>query len=53
MAIDSCGIAGWPIHLALPAEKVRDPVSRDVIFCAAGVAGDLAVNPKAGGETAF
>jgi hypothetical protein len=27
----------WPIHLALPAEKVRDPVNRDVIFCAAGV----------------
>jgi hypothetical protein len=27
----------WPIHLALPAEKVRGPVNRDVIFCAAGV----------------
>jgi hypothetical protein len=24
-------------HLALPAEKVRDPVNREVIFCAAGV----------------
>ena len=29
--------AKWPIHLALPAEKVRDPVNRDVIFCVAGV----------------
>jgi hypothetical protein len=27
----------WPHHVALPAEKVRDPVNRDVIFCAAGV----------------
>jgi hypothetical protein len=72
----------WPIHLPLPAEKVRDLVNRDVIFCAAGVpsatplsgvllcqAGrrggvgegfggkrlpvNLAVNPKAAGETAF
>jgi hypothetical protein len=24
-------------HVALPAEKVRDPVNREVIFCAAGV----------------
>ena len=24
-------------HAALPAEKVRDPVNREVIFCAAGV----------------
>jgi hypothetical protein len=23
--------------VALPAERVRDPVNRDVIFCAAGV----------------
>jgi hypothetical protein len=27
----------WPHHVALPAEKVRDLVSREVIFCAAGV----------------
>jgi hypothetical protein len=27
----------WPRHVALPAEKVRDPMSREVIFCAAGV----------------
>jgi hypothetical protein len=27
----------WPPHVALPAEKVRDPVNRGVIFCAAGV----------------
>ena len=27
----------WPHHVALPAEKVRDPVNRQVIFCAAGV----------------
>jgi hypothetical protein len=27
----------WPHHVALPAEKVRDPVSREVMFCAAGV----------------
>jgi hypothetical protein len=27
----------WPHHAALPAEKVRDPVNREVIFCAAGV----------------
>jgi hypothetical protein len=27
----------WPHHVALPAEKVRDPVNREVIFCAAGV----------------
>jgi hypothetical protein len=26
----------WPHHVALPAEKVRDPVNREVIFCAAG-----------------
>jgi hypothetical protein len=26
-----------PHHVALPAEKVRDRVNRDVIFCAAGV----------------
>ncbi len=25
------------IAVALPAEKVRDPVSREVMFCAAGV----------------
>jgi hypothetical protein len=24
----------WPHHVALPAEKVRDPVNREVIFCA-------------------
>jgi hypothetical protein len=27
----------WPHHVALPAEKVRDPVNREVIFGAAGV----------------
>ena len=27
----------WPHHVALPAERVRDPVNREVIFCAAGV----------------
>jgi hypothetical protein len=27
----------WPHHVALPAERVRDPIDRDVIFCAAGV----------------
>jgi hypothetical protein len=27
----------WPHHVALPAEKVRDPVNREAIFCAAGV----------------
>jgi hypothetical protein len=27
----------FPHHVALPAEKVRGRVNRDVIFCAAGV----------------
>ena len=27
----------WPHHLALSAEKVRDHMNREVIFCAAGV----------------
>jgi hypothetical protein len=27
----------WPHHVALPAEKVRYPVNRELIFCAAGV----------------
>jgi hypothetical protein len=27
----------WPHHVALPDEKVREPVNREVIFCAAGV----------------
>jgi hypothetical protein len=27
----------WPHHVALPGEKVPDPVNREVIFCAAGV----------------
>jgi hypothetical protein len=27
----------WPHRVALLAEKVRDPVNREVIFCAAGV----------------
>ena len=30
-------IPQFPHHVALPAEKVRDPVDREVIFCAAGV----------------
>jgi hypothetical protein len=30
-------IPQFPYHVALPAEKVRDPVNHDVIFCAAGV----------------
>jgi hypothetical protein len=25
----------WPHHVTLPAEKKRDPVNREVIFCAA------------------
>jgi hypothetical protein len=27
----------WPHHAALLAEKVRDPVNRELVFCAAGV----------------
>jgi hypothetical protein len=27
----------WPHHVALLAEKLRDSVNREVIFCAAGV----------------
>jgi hypothetical protein len=27
----------WSHHVALPAEEVRYPVSRELIFCAAGV----------------
>jgi hypothetical protein len=27
----------WPHHVAFPAEKVQDPMNREVIFCAAGV----------------
>jgi hypothetical protein len=27
----------WPHHVALPAEKMRAPVNREVIFCAAGL----------------
>jgi hypothetical protein len=27
----------WPHHVALPTEKVRASVDREVIFCAAGV----------------
>jgi hypothetical protein len=27
----------WPHHVALPAEKVRDPANSEVVFCAAGV----------------
>jgi hypothetical protein len=27
----------WRHHVALPAEKVRDPINSEVIFCAAGV----------------
>jgi hypothetical protein len=26
----------WPRHVALLAERMRDPVNREVIFCAAG-----------------
>jgi hypothetical protein len=27
----------WPHQVALPAEKLRDPIDRELIFCAAGV----------------
>jgi hypothetical protein len=27
----------WPHHMALPGEKVRDRVNREVVFCAAGL----------------
>jgi hypothetical protein len=27
----------WPHHVALPAEKLRVPVNRELIFCAAGL----------------
>jgi hypothetical protein len=27
----------WPHHVALPAEKIRDPVNRQVVFCAASL----------------
>jgi hypothetical protein len=27
----------WPHHVAVLAEKVQDPVKREVMFCAAGV----------------
>jgi hypothetical protein len=27
----------WPHHVALPAEKLRAPVNRELIFCAAGL----------------
>jgi hypothetical protein len=30
-------IPQFPHHVALPAEKVRDRVNRNVLFCAAGV----------------
>jgi hypothetical protein len=40
----------WPHHVALPAEKVRASVDREVIFCAAGVligvAADLLHAPR-------
>jgi hypothetical protein len=36
-AIDEKAATEFRDHVALPAEKVRDPVNRDVIFCAAGV----------------
>jgi hypothetical protein len=36
-AISSANGAITSHHVALPAEKVRGPVSREVIFCAAGV----------------
>jgi hypothetical protein len=35
---------GWPHHVALAAEKVQDPVNREVIFCAASV---LSATPHA------
>jgi hypothetical protein len=38
----SSNIGKWPHHVALPAENVRDPFNRGVIFCAAGV---LSVSP--------
>jgi hypothetical protein len=36
-AIDEKGATEFRHHVALPAEKVRDRVNREVIFCAAGV----------------
>jgi hypothetical protein len=30
-------IPQFPHHVALPAEKVRDRLNREVIFCAAGI----------------
>jgi hypothetical protein len=36
-AVWSSGKGKWPHHVALPAERVRDPIHREVIFCAAGV----------------
>jgi hypothetical protein len=42
-AVGCCGRLHrkWPHHVALPAEKVRDPVNREVIFCAAGVLSEM------------
>ena len=36
----------WPYHVALPAEKVRDPVNREVIFCAVGVLSATLTRPE-------
>jgi hypothetical protein len=33
----------WPHHVALPAEKMRDPVNREVIFCAVGDAAHVSL----------
>jgi hypothetical protein len=36
----------WRHHVALPAEKVRDSIKSEVIFCAAGVLSALPHTPR-------
>jgi hypothetical protein len=42
----------WPDHVALPAEKVRDGVNPDVIFCATGVLSATQLTTPCGATTA-